>query len=124
MFADISIVESAAPAAVAAVIGLAGSTFAWLMADSRSKGRADSMSQTVNEQKVKVEALSIAQAKSEQDRDGIHKTMDTKASREAVDGIRNELTQFRAEMVSGFNRIERTIEQHRDDINRDIRRQS
>ena len=108
-----------------AVSTIAGSVVAWLMADTRSKTRwayteekvaaiRQAQDHTVAVQQERISALEIKNARSDQDREGLGKSIErleaTKASKEVVDAFRSEVSSLRQDMDKRFDRIERILE--------------
>lgn len=97
----------------------------WLVSDSKAKAREGFLEERVTALKQDVEsgnaalvvrtsALEVALARSQQDREEIHRAIeridDQKASRETVDGFRADLTAIKADMDKRFDKLERMIE--------------
>lgn len=110
---------------LAAIISVLGSVLAWIIADAKSKSRISYIEEKVlgiknyqdeisKEHSVKLSENDIQIAKIEQENAEIHRGLDrldgSKASKEVVDGFRNEITTLRIDMDKRFDRIERMLE--------------
>lgn len=110
---------------IAAGASILVSAGAWLIADSKSKSRVifleeklNAMKQTTDQaiaaSQEKISSLEVRIARSEGDRQEIHRLIEkldsSKASKEAVDSFRNEVGILRVDMDKRFDRLERLIE--------------
>tara|TARA_R110000868_G_scaffold79604_12_gene226412 strand:+ start:1862 stop:2230 length:369 start_codon:yes stop_codon:yes gene_type:complete len=105
----------------AIAVTIIGGIIAWVAADTRAKARsiytdeklsevADIMTENAN----RINYLETKMATSEQDRQDLHRAEQrletTKASRDVVDGIKNDIQTLRTELGNRFDRVERLIE--------------
>jgi hypothetical protein len=110
---------------IAIVVSVGISLAVWLVADARSKARVAFIdeefsklqrihAQSQSEFHRTVGEMQIKLGKSEQDRAEIHKQIEridnVKASKEVVDGFKNEMHILRADMDKRFDRLERLLE--------------
>ena len=102
------------------VVSLGVSVIAWIIADARSKSRVAYIDDRVmileRESGLLQQArneLEIKLARSEQDRQEIHRGLerldDSKASKEVVEGFRGEMATLRVDMDKRFDRLERIL---------------
>jgi hypothetical protein len=104
---------------------LAGVIITWLIADAGFKAKTGALEEKVLATKVITEAtladlqnklgtVVIQNARSEQDRSELHNLVDkleiSKASKDVVDGFKNEVASFKSEMDKRFDRIDRFME--------------
>lgn len=93
---------------------------AWLLADAKAKARSEATDTKVAELKLAhdatardVQNLALDARACSQDRTGLHAQViqieTAKASREAVDGVRNEVAALRSELGSRLDNIEALI---------------
>ncbi len=109
---------------LAIIIGIMGSILAWLLSDSRSKSRVMFLDEKLDKLRLNHEDLDgftrthvsdieIAAAKSAQERSEIFRSIErlehSKASREIVEGIRQEISLFKVDMDKRFDRLEKLI---------------
>ena len=113
------------------IFTLLSSAAAWITADARGRARLASAEEKLTQAKAdhiadvaalaskdvafdsRIGMLEVQMARTIQDREDLHRSVtrleDTKASREAVEGIRAELATFRGDMDKRFDRLERLL---------------
>jgi len=105
----------------AIAITIIGGIVAWVAADARAKARStyadeklNEVSDIMTENTNRINYLETKMATSEQDRADLHRAEQrletTKASRDVVDGIKNDIQILRTELGNRFDRVERLIE--------------
>jgi len=117
--------EMTAADTVTLCIAVAGPVAAWLLSDARSKARLAFVEEKLNAIKEesgsttrnnsnRLNLLEVDMARCSQDRSEIHKLIDRvdtqKASREVVDGIRDDLQNFKVALEKRFDKMEAMLE--------------
>jgi hypothetical protein len=107
------------------LLALIGAIVAWLIADSSFKTRILALEEKVSSNKIsidnhtalsqaKFEAIAVQNTASIQDRAELHRITDrlesSKASKEVVEGFKQEVTILRLEMDKRFDRLDRLME--------------
>jgi len=110
---------------VTMVIAVAGPVASWLLSDARSKSRLAFVEEKLTAIKEesgsatksnsdRLNLLEVDMARCSQDRGDIHKMIERvdsqKASREVVDGIRDDLRNFKVALEKRFDRMESMLE--------------
>jgi len=106
------------------VFSLGSSVVAWLLADSKSKSRLGFMEERVVEIKAqqendhkscqeKLSSLQIQEAKSQQENEEMHRSIDrldnAKASKDVVQGLSNQISTLQDEIDRRFDRLEKLV---------------
>jgi len=108
------------PEIVGVCVSLMMSAIGWIVADTRSKSRLTYAEEKLYTLRKAADSaldqcshLALDAARSQQDRQEIHRIMDRldsqKASKEIVDGFRAEVANLRIDMDKRFDRIERML---------------
>jgi hypothetical protein len=110
---------------VTMVIAVAGPVASWLLSDARSKSRLAFVEEKLTAIKEesgsatksnsdRLNLLEVDMARCSQDRGDIHKMIERvdsqKASREVVDGIRDDLQNFKVALEKRFDKMEAMLE--------------
>ena len=118
-------VDSTFISILSAISGVVAAGVAWLIADARIKTRLTVMEEKVDlvtgdiekvseESQKRISLLELATAKNEQAHiettNNILRLDTTKASKEIVEGFRNEIHTLKSDMDKRFDRIERLLE--------------
>ena len=118
-------VDSTFISILSAIGGVVAAGVAWLIADARIKTRLTFMEEKVDlvtgdiekvseESQKRISLLELATAKNEQAHiettNNILRLDTTKASKEIVEGFRNEIHTLKSDMDKRFDRIERLLE--------------
>ena len=118
-------VDSTFISILSAISGVVAAGVAWLIADARIKTRLTFMEEKVDlvtgdiekvseESQKRISLLELATAKNEQAHiettNNILRLDTTKASKEIVEGFRNEIHTLKSDMDKRFDRIERLLE--------------
>lgn len=99
------------------VVGLIGS---WFANDAKGRQRLQYVEERLTGAETeratalaRIAAVDVSLARSQGDRDELHRQVErlelTKASREVVDGIRQEIHTFRGDMDKRFDRLEQLV---------------
>lgn len=107
------------------LLGVVGAILAWLLTDASFKTRmlnleekvaANKLSSdvTCNDLQTKIGYITIQNTRSEQDRNELHHLVDrlesSKASKEVVEGVKQEITILRMEMDKRFDRLDKMLD--------------
>lgn len=100
----------------------------WLLTDTRAKAKISFLEPTIektkndltsfqHEHQLQLKGMELKQAESYQERQELRRLIErleeTKASREAVDGFRNEINILRVDMDKRFDRLEKMLQDNR-----------
>jgi len=110
---------------LSAVVGVITAGVAWLVADARAKTRLSfledkislvmvDLDKTAQDSRKRISAVELELSRGEQARkeitNNVNRIDNTKASKELVDGFRNEIQTLKSDMDKRFDRIERLLE--------------
>lgn len=112
---------------LSAVVAVVTAGVAWLVADARAKTRLafledkldlieTDLDKTAQDSRRRISDIELELSRGEQARkeitNNVNRIDSTKASKELVDGLRNEIQTLKSDMDKRFDRIERLLESH------------